>query len=110
MASNDEATLASALINHGERIGASVVLITDAQFALKAATRDGAQRFVPALRRLAKAPESTSSMVLLDGEPYQLVAVPVKAPLTIGWVAMGFRIEETLLREMRQLSSIEVAV
>ena len=109
-ASNDEATLASALINHGERIGASVVLITDAQFALKAATRDGAQRFVPALRRLAKAPESTSSMVLLDGEPYQLVAVPVKAPLTIGWVAMGFRIEETLLREMRQLSSIEVAV
>ena len=110
VASNDEATLASALINHGERIGASVVLITDAQFALKAATRDGAQRFVPALRRLAKAPESTSSMVLLDGEPYQLVAVPVKAPLTIGWVAMGFRIEETLLREMRQLSSIEVAV
>ena len=110
VASNDEATLASALINHGERIGASVVLITDAQFALKAATRDGAQRFVPALRRLAKAPESTSSMVLLDGEPYQLVAVPVKAPLTIGWVAMGFRIEETLLREMRQLSSIAVAV
>ncbi|EWS59500.1 MAG: EAL domain-containing protein [Methylibium sp.] len=110
VASNDGETLASALANQGDRIGASLAVFTDARFNLKAATHDGAERFLPTLRQLATAPDATQRLVLLDGEPYQLVAVPVKAPLTIGWVAMGFRIEASLLQEMQQLSSIDVAL
>ncbi len=112
VASNDGATLVSALANQGERIGASLALFTDAQFRLKAATREGADRFLPALTRAATATaaDGTHKLVLQDGQAYQLVAVPVKAPLTIGWVGMGFRVEAPLLREMRQLSSIEVAL
>ena len=110
VASNDGETLASALANQGDRIGASLAVFTDAQFRLKAATHDGAARFLPTLRQLATDPDVTQRLVMLDGEPYQLVAVPVKAPLTIGWVAMGFRIEAGLLQEMQQLSSIDVAL
>ncbi|KQW68870.1 bifunctional diguanylate cyclase/phosphodiesterase [Methylibium sp. Root1272] len=110
VASNDGETLASALANQGDRIGASLAMFTDAQFRLKAATHDGAARFLPTLRQLATDPDVTQRLVMLDGEPYQLVAVPVKAPLTIGWVAMGFRIEAGLLQEMQQLSSIDVAL
>ena len=110
VASNDGETLVSALANQRERIGAHVAAFTDAQFNLKAATRDGAERFLPALRKQATLPDPVQHIVLLDGEPYQLVVVPVKAPTVIGWIAMAFRIEEPLLREMRQMSSIEVVL
>lgn len=110
VASGDGAALVSALSNQRERIGAHVAVFTDAEFNLQAATRDGAERFLPALRKQATQAERTQPVVLLDGEPYQLVVVPVKAPTVIGWVAMAFRIESTLLREMRQMASIEVMV
>ena len=110
VASNDGATLVSALANQRERIGAHVAAFTDAQFNLKAATLDGAERFLPAVRKQATLPDPTQHIVLLEGAPYQLVVVPVKAPIVIGWIAMAFRIEEPLLREMRQMSSIEVVL
>ena len=110
--SDDRATLADALANHGRRIGANLVLYTNASFELKVSTRAGAERFLPLIRRLADSVDdhSAQQVALLDGKPYQIVAVPVKAPVTIGWIAMGFRIDDALLRDMRQLSSIEVAL
>ncbi len=110
VATKDGETLTSALANQAQRIGAPVAIFTDTQFELQAATLDGADRFVPTMRRMATMLDSAQKIALLDGEPYQLVVVPVRAPLLIGWVAMGFRIEDALLREMRQLSSIEVAL
>ena len=110
VASNDGDTLASALSNQGERIGAHVALFTDAQFKLRAGTREDASHLLTAVRQFAMTPDASQRLILLDGEPYQLVVVPVKAPLTIGWVAMGFRIEQGLLQEMQQISSIDVAL
>ncbi|MES1987250.1 MAG: EAL domain-containing protein, partial [Pseudomonadota bacterium] len=34
--------------------------------------------------------------------------VPVKAPLTIGWVIMGFKINNTLAKKLHKLSNLEV--
>ena len=110
VATKDEATLKSALENHGERIGATLAIFADGAFELQAATHDGAERFLPILGRMVNMLDSAQKVALLDGDVYQLVVVPVRAPVLIGWVAMGFRLEESLLREMRQLSSIEVAL
>ena len=49
-------------------------------------------------------------MDLIEGQPYQIVAVPVRAPALIGWVGMAFRLDTRLLLDMQQLSGLEVAV
>jgi diguanylate cyclase (GGDEF)-like protein len=110
VASGDDATLASALANQAGRIDADIAVFTDSRFELKAGTAEGAERFVPLLHRAATASIGDDHVVLVDGEPFQLVVAPVRAPLLIGWVAMGFRVQNALLEEMRSLSSIDVAV
>ncbi|MBA3589915.1 EAL domain-containing protein [Methylibium sp.] len=110
VASRDAETLASALANQAGRIDADIAVFTDSQFQLQAATVEGADRFLPLLRRMATAAVDDDQVVMLEGEPFQLVVVPVRAPLLIGWVAMGFRVQTSLLEEMRSLSMIEVAM
>ena len=46
----------------------------------------------------------------MDGIPYQFVMVPMRAPVVIGWVLMGFRIDQSRADEMRQLLSVHVAL
>ena len=46
---------------------------------------------------------------MLDGHAFQLVAVPVLAPLPIGWVVMGFAVDDALARDLRQLTELEVS-
>ena len=48
-------------------------------------------------------------MEVLDGRAFQLVAVPVLAPLPIGWVVMGFAVDDALARDLRQLTELEVS-
>ena len=38
--------------------------------------------------------EPVTDMLLLSGQPYQLVLAPVKAPTLIAWVGMGFLLDQ----------------
>ncbi|WP_211100427.1 hypothetical protein, partial [Azospirillum brasilense] len=49
-------------------------------------------------------------IAIVGGVPYQFVMVPMRAPLPVGWVLMGFPVGQALATEMRQLQSIEVAI
>ena len=115
VASDDRATLASALANHSERLGAGLAVFTDARMRLKASTEDGAADVLPLLSTLVPrgsnvdSPVSTQ-VVQVSEQPFQVVAVPVKAPLIIGWVVMGFKLNDRLLNDMRQLTGMDVAV
>jgi HAMP domain-containing protein len=51
---------------------------------------------------------ASASIEVLDGRAFQLVAVPVLAPLPIGWVVMGFAVDDALARDLRQLTELEV--
>jgi diguanylate cyclase (GGDEF)-like protein len=42
--------------------------------------------------------------------PYQIVVVPIKAPILYGWVVMAFPINKAMADEMRALSGLEVAI
>ncbi|HVL45195.1 MAG TPA: diguanylate cyclase, partial [Acidovorax sp.] len=59
--------------------------------------------------RLAQQPQG-SQIAVMDGIPYQFVMVPLRAPVVIGWVLMGFRIDQSRADEMRQLLSVHVAL
>ena len=114
IASADQATIESALVNHGERIHAHVAIFTDAQFNLKAtATQANTQSMVNAVKAYAQQGNNTHSahqIEVIDGQPYQIVAVPVRAPQIIGWVGMGFKVTDQLLKDLKDLSELEVAL
>jgi hypothetical protein len=41
---------------------------------------------------------------------FQIVAVPIKAPVTIAWVVMGFPVDRELVNDMRALSQLQVSI
>jgi len=108
VASADRATMNSALLNHSERIHADLALFTDPDFVLQARTSGKADRFLAAVQRHAAqalaGQSQTRQIEVIGGEPFQIVAVPVRAPALIGWVGMGFRVDETKLQDIRALS------
>ena len=114
VSSGDEETILSALENHGARIGATATALLDTQQALRAVSlAEGMQPMPGSLAQVVQALVSQSQgsvVAVLDGRPYQFVMAPLKAPLVIGWVLMGFPVGQPLVDEMRQLLSVDVAL
>ncbi|MGF6724439.1 diguanylate cyclase (GGDEF)-like protein [Paraburkholderia sp. GAS41] len=113
VATHDENTVVSALHNHGARIDADVVMLADLDGKLIADSRGVSQAGAPfplrSLIHAAAGQGDSSSIVAVDGKLYQVVAVPVKAPLTVAWVAMGFLIDDNVARDMASLTSLNVS-
>lgn len=112
--SDDRDTIVSVLTNHGARIGASMAMLIGTDGTVRASTMHD---IVPDLLRnattlaaQAASGANASATVLIDHHLFQLVAVPVKAPLTIGSVVMGFPIDRSLIDDMKALSSLQVAI
>ncbi|MBC7995985.1 MAG: GGDEF domain-containing protein, partial [Rhizobacter sp.] len=113
VSSNDAATIADVLANHGERIGASVAVLLDTSFRLRAAAQADVSGLKPLLDRLAAnggSAKRDSDVVVINNTPFQFVMVPLRAPVLVGWVLMGFPVDQRLLDEMRTLSSLHVSL
>ena len=112
--SDDGDTIVSVLSNHGARIGATVALWLDPEGMIKASTlREDVPDMARNVAELVNKAQSTGSAadtVLINHHLFQIVAVPVKAPLTIGWVVMGFPIDSSLVTDMKALSSLQVSI
>lgn len=113
VATHDSKTVASALQNHGDRIHADAVMLVDLDGKLIADTDGAAHEGMafpfPHLIRTVAQKGDASSFGMIGGKAYQLVAVPVKAPIVIAWVVMGFAIDDVLAREMSSLTSLDVS-
>lgn len=110
----DQETVQSVLENHGSRIGATVTALVDPQWVVRAVSASqGAGTFQGALATvlpaLATQPQN-SQVAVVGGIAYQFVMVPMKAPVVVGWVLMGFPIDQRLAEDMRQLLSVHVAL
>jgi diguanylate cyclase (GGDEF)-like protein len=114
VASGDRETISSVLANHGARIGASRVLLIGTDHLIKASTLAmPSKSLIDSILSMIDRAEvigSANGTALVDRHPYQLVVVPVKAPVTIGWVAMAFPIDQRLATDMRELSSLQVSI
>ncbi|WP_439440986.1 putative bifunctional diguanylate cyclase/phosphodiesterase [Roseateles sp. DB2] len=102
----DIETLRDALNNNGERVSAALVAYADVTGRLVAATRDQAELYLPLLKRQNPDPEQ-ATLVLVDREIMQVVTVPVRAPMTIGHVLMGFRLDEVPLLDLKRLINVD---
>ncbi len=111
--SDDVETIASVLDNHGARIGATETAMLGIDFTPRASSGTDGIELAAAGARLAAAAAasgSASEIASIRGRPHQLVLVPMKAPMLVGWVLMGFPIEPTLAQDMRSLSALDLTL
>lgn len=115
VATGDLATIGSVLENHGERIGADMMLLTDLQGRVTL-TSIAAGR----VETLAPLPDGLASTVLRDGvgtvylnqsgRLYQVIILPVRAPRPVALTGIGFRLDERFAAEVRSLTQLEVTL
>ena len=96
------------------RIGADLMLLLDNHGQLLTSTMVGIDSGTEnALRRLIDTSDMTSDrlhVMSLAGRPYQFFLAPVRAPDNIGWVAMGFAVDDTLAKRMGELVGTEISL
>ena len=113
VALNNTATIQSVLRNHGGRLGANVMMLVSLDNEVRADTGDerraGKPFAFPGLVTQAAASGKASSIVALDHRLYQLVVVPVLAPVPIGWVGLAFEVDDALAKELREQTALEVS-
>ena len=109
VATNDEATVRSALDNLRARQGVDGALILGVDGH---ATSTGLELDAAALDRLFTGLDSggiESGVLVIDGMAFQAVAAPVNAPVLIGWVVFAERLDATQMRNLEQLSAIPLS-
>ena len=111
VATQDTNTLSSVLLNHGERAGADMVLLTDPEGRILAGSHQDVGTEMPfeSLWQKTGNHDSAVGVVLQDGVPYQMVLMPVRAPALMGWVGMGFMLDDQLAHEIGALTRLSVS-
>jgi diguanylate cyclase (GGDEF)-like protein len=110
VASGDRPTMLSAAQNDVRRIGADLMVLLDDHGHVLAST---AQVTESSLQRVMSAADLASDrphVMVLAGRAYQFFLAPVRAPETIGWVAMGFAIDDTLALHMSELAGAPISL
>jgi diguanylate cyclase (GGDEF)-like protein len=107
-------TIASALSSFGGRAGAALTMLVsaDRKVRVRADIPQAAQLEGLVLGMLDQAERSggTNAIAVIANKPFQIVVVPVKAPITIAWVVMGFPVNRQLANNMKDLSGLDVAL
>ena len=111
IAQRDQATVLSALANHGRRIGAERMLLIGLDGAIEADTRATDAAATPAAFPFPDLVSGafehrTAAVVALDGKAYWMVVVPVYAPQPVALIAAGIPIDDALLAQMQRLSTL----
>ena len=104
VATRDTDTLVSALENSGQRIGAAMVVLTSLNREVMAASG----LHVDTGGRLAN--EGGTGIMVDNGRIYQLVTVPVRSPLPVAWIAMGFELDLKAARELADITGLAVTL
>ena len=114
IADNDNETIESALDNQRNRVQASQAMLIGTDLKIKAATikktNGELEHLVLQLIDQAEQGGSPVGTTIVANLPSQVVVVPVKAPIVMGWVVMAFPIDKKLATEMFELSSLQVSI
>ncbi|MHA7881289.1 MAG: putative bifunctional diguanylate cyclase/phosphodiesterase [Saccharospirillum sp.] len=109
IATNEEDTVISVLANHGDRIGAELIVLATPEGEVEISTHD--LQATETLRTELAANNSPFGLLMIaEGAAYQLVMVPVRAPLLIAWVGMGFELDRALLEGFRDITKAEMTL
>ncbi len=113
MASGDPDTQLSAANNHLERIHADLMLLLDKRGKFITATQKVDADTAAALGQLLAVSDMAVDrphVMAIAGRPYQFFVAPVRAPELIGYVAMGFAVDDALARKMSELVGAQISL
>jgi diguanylate cyclase (GGDEF)-like protein len=105
VAARDTDTLASALQNSGERIGAALVVLTSLNGEVIAASGAHVQAGAP-----FPVTDGDGGMMVDNGRIYQVVSVAVRSPLPVGWIVMGFELDNKAARKLADITGLGVTL
>ena len=110
-ATGDRATVLSALANHGERLGADLILLTDpdGNVQLSSAPLDALPRGIEE-RISSGLPRTSSALQTIAGDRYLVGISPVLAPTLTGWLVVGQALEREELDRLAQLAGGRIAL
>jgi diguanylate cyclase (GGDEF)-like protein len=110
VATGDTETIRSVLRNHSGRVGADVAALFDLDGQLLASTDPGTDgwRLIGADSDAAERARTLQSTELFGDAGYQVIAVPLRAPTPIAWVALGFRVDGEIVDRMAALTGLDV--
>ena len=113
MASGEPDTQLSAAQNQVKRIGADLMLLLDKQGAFITSTRPVDADTASALSQLLAAADMAADrphVMAIGAQPYQFFVAPVRAPELIGYVALGFAVDDTLAHRMSELVGAQISL
>jgi adenylate cyclase len=110
----DAATLASAADSYQTRIGVELVWITDESGVLLAMSPGDAHvghsmGALSPLRQAIESEEPAAGIAEIDGQLFQLVAVPVFAPDVIGFLLLGHVIDDALATGLKADTASDIS-
>lgn len=106
LASDDEDTIVSALTNHAQRLNADLVMLLNPNSEVLLASHDIAPAEMNALRAdMQQNDTDGAAMLVAEQELFQVVWVPIRAPHLLGWLALGFTVDNRLAAELQQLAN-----
>jgi diguanylate cyclase (GGDEF)-like protein len=70
----------------------------------------GLEKLVMSMLDQAEASDGANGIALVDRYPYQVVVMPVKAPIVIGYIVMTFPIDSQLAGEMQSVSGLHTSI
>ncbi len=112
IATRDRDTILSALGNHAARIKASGMAVIGLDGIVVSDTlapgASGQPYPFPDLINDAASFGRATGIRLVNGSPYQVIVVPVLAPLPIAWTSMSFAIDDAVARDRQRLTSTDV--
>src|SRR5437660_2185063 len=112
IAPRDKSDVTPVLARYGRQIDAELVMLIRADDVVVADTMGigiGEPFFFPRLLAQARAAGQVSAMVVVRGQLYQLVIVPVTVPSPFVWVAVGYPVNDEFAREVSRLLRLDVS-
>lgn len=108
----DKATILSAMNNHRARIGANVMMLVSLEHTVIVDSLHPEEQSVPFpfpdLIKTAEQEGKTSAILFIDRHPYQMVIVPLLAPVPVAWIVIGFKIDDMVAKDLQTLTLLDV--
>jgi signal transduction histidine kinase len=107
VATNDEATIRSALANLTQRLELDVAMLVGVDGRVTASNGEPLGHAATDLLE-GVAEEGPSGVLLVDGAAYHVVSAPILSPILTGWVVFGSRLDAQEMASLESLAAIQL--
>jgi EAL domain-containing protein (putative c-di-GMP-specific phosphodiesterase class I)/GGDEF domain-containing protein len=106
IASNDQATIRSALNNLKVRLGIDQAFMIGADGRMIAADGRPVGAIGPGALQGMEGDEGAAGVVMIGGAPHEVVSEPILAPTLMGWVVFAAKLDRAQMDALERLSAI----